>query len=52
MKSNKYERVLLTQEEYRKQERNKRLLRDLVRFIPLTLALVGVVCAAYMLAVR
>lgn len=48
MKQNRYERVLMTQEEYRKHQRNQRWLRKAIVLIPMALALVSVISAAFM----
>ena len=44
-----YERKLLTQEEYRKQERNKRWFKTAAIGIPVVVAIVSGVAAMFML---
>lgn len=44
-----FERKLLTQEEYRKQQRNSRWLRTIAVGVPLIIAIVSAIAAGFML---
>lgn len=47
-----YERKLLTQEEWRKQQRNKRWLRTAAVGIPLIIATVSAIAALFMVLIH